>query len=96
MSELPPIVREKSPDGGRYVVTVEGVESELTYHVAGPAQIVADHTGVPDALRGRGIALELVKALVADARAEGTRIEPACSYVRAQAKRHPEWSDVFV
>ncbi|MEZ5777854.1 MAG: GNAT family N-acetyltransferase [Paracoccaceae bacterium] len=96
MSDLPPIRKESGPAGGRYVVTVDGKDSELTYRVTGPSRIVADHTGVPDALRGRGIALELVKALVADAQAEGLTIVPACSYVRAQAKRHPEWSDVFV
>ena len=32
---------------------------------------------------------------VADARAEGFKIIPRCSYVMAQARRHPAWSDVL-
>lgn len=55
---------------------------------------VAEHTVVPPAIGRRGIAFELVKALVADAREHGFKIEPQCSYVRMQFKRHPEWSDL--
>ncbi|HEX5789020.1 MAG TPA: GNAT family N-acetyltransferase, partial [Woeseiaceae bacterium] len=58
-------------------------------------RIVATHTEVDAALRGRGIALELVKALVADARAESMSIVPHCSYVRRQLETHPEWQDVL-
>ena len=56
---------------------------------------VAEHTLVPEALGGRGVAGELVKALVADARAQGFRILPQCSYVAASFDRHPEWSDLL-
>jgi predicted GNAT family acetyltransferase len=55
---------------------------------------VAEHTVVPPAIGRRGIALELVKALVADAREQGFKIDPQCSYVRMQFHRHPEWSDL--
>lgn len=57
--------------------------------------IIADHTGVPEAFRGTGAGLELVKRLVADARAEGVKIIPLCPFVNAQRRRHPEWADVF-
>jgi predicted GNAT family acetyltransferase len=55
---------------------------------------VAEHTLVPREIGGRGIAARLVEALIADARAEGFRIEPECSYVAAQFKRHPDWADL--
>jgi hypothetical protein len=55
---------------------------------------VADHTLVPPELGGRGIAAKLVEALIADARAEGFKIQPQCSYVAAAFKRHPEWADL--
>lgn len=55
---------------------------------------VAEHTLVPPPIGGRGIAGELVKALVADAREQGFTIDPQCSYVAAQFVRHPEWADL--
>ena len=60
----------------------------------GPVR-VAEHTLVPRELEGRGIAGKLVDALVADARAQGFRITPQCSYVAAQFRRHPEWADLL-
>ncbi|MCB2057389.1 MAG: N-acetyltransferase [Novosphingobium sp.] len=55
---------------------------------------VADHTLVPPAIGGRGIAALLVEALVEDAREQGFRIEPQCSYVAVAFDRHPEWADL--
>lgn len=65
----------------------------LTYVREGDV-LVADHTIVPPAIGGRGIAGELVRALVADARANGWKIRPVCSYVVAMFQRHPEWADL--
>jgi predicted GNAT family acetyltransferase len=64
----------------------------LTWKKAGNGVRVADHTLVPPAIGGRGIAAELVKALVADAREQGFRIVPQCSYVAVMFDRHPEWA----
>ncbi len=36
----------------------------------------------------------LVEALIEDARSEGFKIIPTCSYVAAQFDRHPEWADL--
>jgi len=60
----------------------------------GPVR-VAEHTLVPRAFEGRGIAAKLVDALIADARAEGFRIDPACSYVAAQFRRNPDWAELL-
>lgn len=65
----------------------------LTYKKRGDI-FVADHTLVPPEIGGRGIAARLVEALVDDARKEGFKIVPQCSYVDAAFKRHPEWSDL--
>ena len=60
------ITREHGETKGRYVARVEGVagEAELTYSIASPTMIIADHTGVPDAMRGMGVALALATRLV--------------------------------
>ena len=70
-----------------------GPPAELTWRARGRARI-ATHTFVPPAMRGRGIAHQLVEAMVADAREQGFTIEPQCSYVDALFKRHPDWADV--
>lgn len=54
----------------------------------------AEHTLVPKAIGGRGVAGRLVEALVADARENHFRIAPVCSYVVAAFQRHPEWADL--
>jgi predicted GNAT family acetyltransferase len=55
---------------------------------------IAEHTLVPPEIGGRGIAALLVEALVSDAREQGFRIDPACSYVAAKFDQHPEWADL--
>jgi len=91
----PTITREQGPSKGRYVLNLNGAEAELTWSVVSPTRIIADHTFVPDAMRGTGAGLRMVERLVADARAEGFRVVALCPYVKAQAQKHPEWSDVF-
>jgi predicted GNAT family acetyltransferase len=82
---------------GRYAARVGDAaeRAELTYVRIDAGTIVADHTWVPDALRGRGIGQVLVERLVEDARGGGHRIVPRCPYVRSLFGRHPEWSDVL-
>lgn len=93
----PVITREVRPDGskGRYVLHQNGAEAELTYSMTSPALVIADHTEVPDSLRGTGAGLALVARLVADARAEAFKIMPLCPFVNATRKKHPEWADAF-
>ncbi len=80
---------------GRYSIVIDGEEAELTYSIASPALIIADHTYVPDALRGTGTGLQLAERLIVDARAEGVKIIPLCPFVKAQFKKHPAWADVL-
>ncbi len=89
------ITREESDNKGRYWLTQGGHEAELTYSRLGNAAIIIDHTGVPDALRGRGLGQQLVARAVEDARAEGRSIVPLCPFAAAQFKRHAEWQDVL-
>ena len=65
------VKREDGPTGGRYLVTIDGHTAEMTYSKAGATRIIIDHTGVPDALRGKGAGQALVQRAVEDARAAG-------------------------
>lgn len=90
----PGIARELTGSKGRYVIRFPEGEAELTYSILTPVKVIADHTFVPKALEGQGIARRLLDRLLADARAEGFRIMPLCPYVNAQARKHPEWADL--
>lgn len=80
--------------GGEYRAVVPGSNKvgRLTWKARGESVRVADHTLVPAELEGRGIAAALVDALVADARAQGFRIVPQCSYVETKFRRNPDWA----
>lgn len=53
------------------------------------------HTEVPHQQRGRGTAAALVKAALDYARAQGLKVVPSCSYVRAYMRRHPATQDLL-
>ncbi|MBT9382956.1 N-acetyltransferase [Pseudooceanicola sp. CBS1P-1] len=88
----PLITYTETDSKARYAATVEGVEGEgeLTISKVSPQLIIADHTAVPDRMRGLGIARALALRLFADAREKGQRIVPLCPFVRGYAMRHRE------
>lgn len=90
------ITHEDGGGHGRYVARVAGSEhtGHLDWVARGEGVRAATHTIVPPAIGGRGVAAELVKALVADAQEQGFRIVPACSYVEAMFRRHKEWAEL--
>ncbi|MEJ1974628.1 MAG: GNAT family N-acetyltransferase [Lacunisphaera sp.] len=45
--------------------------------------------------RGRGIAEQLVRVALDDARAAGRKVVPACSYVAVFIKRHREYQELL-
>ncbi len=89
------ITRHGDDNAGEYRAHVAGSEhvGRLTWVKRGAAR-VAEHTLVPPAIGGRGVAARLVEALVDDARGQGFKVVPECSYVAAAFQRHPEWADL--
>ncbi len=94
MSEVT-ITRHESGNAGEYHAHVAGSDhiGRLTW-VEHDGVRVAEHTLVPPPIGGRGIAAQLVEALVSDAREENFMVKPVCSYVVAKFDEHPEWADV--
>ncbi len=89
------IIREDDGRGGRWAMrTPGGDEAELLY-LRRDGALVVHHTETPPAFRGRGAGAALVAKAVEDARASGERIAPACSFVAAKFREHPEWADVL-
>ncbi len=77
----------------RFSTEVDGAVSILEYALLDDIMTI-EHTGVPDALRGRGIASALVHSALAAARAAGWKVVPACSYAAAWMQRHPAFDDL--
>jgi predicted GNAT family acetyltransferase len=94
------ITRHDHATGGEYRAHVPGSDAvgRLTWvdgRGAGSGGVkVADHTLVPPEIGNRGVAARLVERMVADAKAEGFKIQPLCSYVVVAFQRHPEWAEV--
>ena len=77
----------------RFQTSVDGVLCVLEYSLREGVMTIT-HTGVPDAVGGRGIAGALATAAFDAARREHWRVVPACAYVEAWSKRHPEYADL--
>ena len=89
------ITRHEHGSHGEYHAHVAGssLVGRLTWVTRDGAR-VAEHTIVPPELGGRGVAGKLVEALIADAREQGFKIVPECSYVAAAFGKHPEWAEL--
>lgn len=61
-----------------------------------PGRLVITHVEAPPELRGAGHAGRLMQGVAEEARAEGVRLLPLCSYARAWMQRHPEFRDLAV
>jgi predicted GNAT family acetyltransferase len=90
----PPVAVQHNTAASRYEAVVDGYLSVCEYEIDG-ARITFTHTVVPPELRGRGIAEQLVRAALADARAAGRKVVPACSYVAKFIERHQEFADLL-
>jgi predicted GNAT family acetyltransferase len=89
------ISRHDHGKSGEYRAHVEGSDhiGRLTWEARGDVRR-ATHTIVPPPIGGRGVAARLVEAMIEDARSEGFKIDPVCSYVEAAFRRHPEWAEL--
>lgn len=79
----------------RFEITIDGHTGVAEYVDQGDVWAM-NHTFVPDALRGQGVAAQLVEAAFAAARAAGVKINPLCSYVDVYMQRHPDSADLRV
>lgn len=71
----------------RFTAQVDGCHAQLDYTVAGGIMTIT-HTRVPPAVRGRGIAADLMDAALGVARSAGWSVNPACSYAAAYMTKH--------
>jgi len=73
----------------RFELEEDGHVAELDYHVNGN-RLVLIHTGVPEALGGRGLGGKLVQAALERARAQNMVVRPECEFARGWIEKHPD------
>jgi predicted GNAT family acetyltransferase len=77
----------------RFELDVDGGLAFANYRLT-PSAVIITHTETPRALRGRGIASELIEGAIVLIRADGRKVIPGCSFVADYLQNHPEYADM--
>jgi predicted GNAT family acetyltransferase len=80
-------------ENNKFYTVVEGQECHLEYMIEDDNSIVFYHTYVPPSLRGRGLAMEIIKEGLDYAKSQNMKFVPACSAVRTFVRKYPEYED---
>ena len=77
----------------RFELDVEGAMAFANYRLA-PGTVIITHTETPRALRGRGIASQLVQGALERIRDDGLKAVAGCGFVVDYLRKHPEFADL--
>ncbi|HYK66297.1 MAG TPA: GNAT family N-acetyltransferase [Streptosporangiaceae bacterium] len=84
-----PVIVTDNAEASRLEIHADGEVAELIYRTR-PGRLVLIHTGVPDALGGRGLGGQLVLSAIGKAEHEELTIVPLCPFARGWLERHPD------
>ena len=71
-----------------------GDQIAFAAYLLGPNTITFTHTRVPEALRGKGIGTQLIKAGLSLARECNLKVIPQCPFFAAYFRAHPETGEL--
>ena len=91
---MPATIRHE-PKSQRFVSDAAGGTALIHYREARDRVLDFDHTFVPVALRGGGIASQLTEHALRYAREHGFKVIASCPFVAAYLERHPEQRDLL-
>ena len=80
-------------DKSRFELDV-GREMAFANYRLTPSAVIITHTETPRALRGRGLASELVKGALELIRRDGRKVIAGCGFVVDYLDKHPEDADL--
>ncbi|OAE98594.1 acetyltransferase [Bradyrhizobium centrolobii] len=80
-------------DRSRFELDI-GSEVAFANYRPTPSAVIITHTETPHALRGRGIASELIKGALELIRSDGKKVIAGCGFVVDYLERHPEDADL--
>lgn len=69
--------------------------AQMVYVLAGPKKMIIEHTEVDENLKGQGIGIRLLEALVDYVRVEGIKVIPICPFAKASFAKRPDLQDVL-
>jgi len=82
------VIHEKESE--RFVINLEGNEVYVEYTMTGN-EINLHHTFTDPALRGKGLAAQVVRAALEFAKENNLKVIPTCSYVQAFIAKNKEY-----
>jgi predicted GNAT family acetyltransferase len=79
---------------GRFELIIDGQTAYANYRRE-PGRLLIPYVEAPPALRGTGAAGRLMEGVLAQARMEGRKVVPICSYAAAYIRRHKPHHDLL-
>lgn len=80
-------------ENNKFFKIVDGLECHVEYMVQDNDTMVFYHTYVPPELRGRGLAMEIIREGLDFAVSNNKRIVPSCSAVQTFVERNKEYQE---
>lgn len=85
---------ERDDERGRYELFADDRRAGfMTFRLQGDL-IALDHTEMDDRFEGQGLASDLARHVLDEARERGTGVLPFCPFVLSWMKRHQEYLDL--
>jgi predicted GNAT family acetyltransferase len=82
------------PEQHRYVISVSGEQVGVMEYQRDGASLALLHAETDPAHSGQGLAGELTRVVLDEARERGDAVLPFCPYVAAWIRKHPEYTDL--
>jgi uncharacterized protein len=83
-----------NPDRDRYEILVDRAVAGFVQYSMRGGRLILVHTEIDDAYEGRGLASQLVRGALDDARRRNLHVVPICPFVESFIERHPEDDDL--
>lgn len=81
-------------DEKRFEIKLDGGEYAFAEYMKAGKNIIFNHTEVPEAYEGQGIASKLARHALDYARDNGYKVQALCPFIHGYVQRHPEYHDI--
>jgi len=81
-------------EGSRFEIRVDGETAGFAAYHRRPGVIAFVHTEIDPRFEGQGLASQLIKTALSQARAEGAAVLPFCPFVRSYIAGHSDYLDL--
>jgi predicted GNAT family acetyltransferase len=85
---------QDAPDRSRYEIYADGQLAGFTQYRRAGERADFTHTEIEEEFEGRGLASELIRAALDDARRRGLQVVPTCPFVADFIDKHAEYQDL--